>query len=113
LYIGGQAGPALRRAARWADAWHPTRLTPDEVRDIGDELDERAGRSVPRSPRIRVPLERSMDDLAVLLRQYEAVGCDEVVMELETDDGDRVVEWATDLIKVFDSNGARGAKGVR
>jgi probable F420-dependent oxidoreductase len=97
LWIGGNRGHALRRAARWADAWHPTRLGPEEVAAVGDALDARAGRAVPRAPRIRVPLERSVEDLAKELHRYEESGAVEVVMELETEDGERVVQWATEL----------------
>jgi probable F420-dependent oxidoreductase len=97
LWIGGNRGHALRRAARWADAWHPTRLSPDEVATIGDQLDDSAGRAIPRAPRIRVPVERTVEDLVNELKRYEDAGARDAVLELATEDGDRVVRWASEL----------------
>jgi probable F420-dependent oxidoreductase len=48
LWIGGRSGAAVRRAARVGDAWHPSHLTIDELRQQIPELRaecERAGRS--------------------------------------------------------------------
>jgi probable F420-dependent oxidoreductase len=101
LWIGGNAGAALRRAARWADAWHPTRLTPEEVARTGGELDAQAGRAIPRMPRIRVPVERTIHDLADELHRYEEAGAEEVVMELDTEDGEQVLDWAAAIVEAM------------
>jgi probable F420-dependent oxidoreductase len=48
LWIGGRSDAAIRRAARVGDAWHPSHLTVDELRQQIAELRaecERAGRS--------------------------------------------------------------------
>ena len=48
LWIGGRSGAAVRRAARLGDAWHPSHLTVDELRQQIPGLHaecERAGRS--------------------------------------------------------------------
>jgi probable F420-dependent oxidoreductase len=48
LWIGGRSDAAIRRAARVGDAWHPSHLTVDELRQRIPELRsecERAGRS--------------------------------------------------------------------
>jgi probable F420-dependent oxidoreductase len=97
FWIGGMAGPALRRAIRWADAWHPTRLSPEDVAKTGAELDRRAGRSIPRTVRIRVPLDRDLDELVEELQRYEAAGCVEVVIEIYTLDPAELRPWAQRL----------------
>jgi probable F420-dependent oxidoreductase len=48
LWIGGRSEAAMRRAARFGDAWHPSHLTCDEFRrqlPAFEEECERAGRS--------------------------------------------------------------------
>jgi probable F420-dependent oxidoreductase len=48
LWIGGRSEAAVRRAARVGDAWHPSHLTVDELREQIPQLHaecERAGRS--------------------------------------------------------------------
>jgi len=48
LWIGGRSDAALRRAARFGDAWHPSHLTLAELRSRGESLRsecERCGRS--------------------------------------------------------------------
>ena len=48
MWIGGRSAAAVRRAARAGDAWHPSHLTVDELRQQIPELHaecERAGRS--------------------------------------------------------------------
>lgn len=62
LWIGslGAGGAPLRRAARYADYWHPSELdtsgghlTPEAFRAAGERLDELAGRPVPRTLRLK------------------------------------------------------------
>jgi probable F420-dependent oxidoreductase len=80
IWVGGQSAPALRRVARFGDAWHPYGLTPQQVRDLGDELDERAGRAVQRTIR----LSYHPQDRTATLQTVEAfvdAGCSEVVVE--------------------------------
>jgi probable F420-dependent oxidoreductase len=38
LWVGGRSDAALRRAARFGDAWHPSHLTVDELRSRGEML---------------------------------------------------------------------------
>jgi probable F420-dependent oxidoreductase len=75
FWIGsrGLAGAPLRRAAKYADVWHPTGLTPDAVRQGGEKLDSIAGRAVPRSIRLRPPVDAQA--ARDLLRRYRDVGC--------------------------------------
>jgi probable F420-dependent oxidoreductase len=83
LWIGGQSGPALRRAARLADTWHPHDLSPREVRATGDRLDELAGRAVPRSVRIHVTAD-DIPALADVVDSYLDAGCRQVVIEFRS-----------------------------
>jgi alkanesulfonate monooxygenase SsuD/methylene tetrahydromethanopterin reductase-like flavin-dependent oxidoreductase (luciferase family) len=83
IWVGGDSGPALRRAARYADVWHPHDLTPDEVARKGDRLDELAGRRVARSVRIA----SAAQDLAGLpdaVDAYLGVGCTRVVLDFRS-----------------------------
>jgi len=79
LWIGGQSKRAIRRAARLGDAWHPTGRTPEEVAALGAELDELAGRAVPRMPRISIS-DFVAPGLESLLEGYRNAGCSGVVI---------------------------------
>jgi probable F420-dependent oxidoreductase len=85
LWIGSLgASPApMRRAARYADFWHPSeldtqgrRLTPRAFREAGEQLDEMAGRPIPRSLRLKC----DGDPAAVIdkLHAFEEAGCKQV-----------------------------------
>ncbi|MFJ9174276.1 TIGR03619 family F420-dependent LLM class oxidoreductase [Streptomyces sp. NPDC102360] len=56
VWVGGLSGPAMRRAARFGDAWHPFGLGPAEIRERLPKLKaaaEEAGRPTPAlAPRI-------------------------------------------------------------
>jgi len=79
IWVGGQSGPALRRAARYGDAWHPTGISADEMTTLGAKLDELAGRAVPRTLRINLTGE-DVDRAADFFAPYEAAGCQEVAI---------------------------------
>lgn len=42
IWIGGMSGAAARRAVRIGDGWHPTAITPDQLREQADDLRELA-----------------------------------------------------------------------
>lgn len=93
IWVGGHSGPALRRAARFADVWHPHDITPTELGDIGSRLDEMANRAVPRSVRLHV----THDDLAGLsdlIDNYVEHRCQHVVLEFRSQPCDLVARGA-------------------
>lgn len=82
IWIGtqGKAAGPMRRAAKYADYWHPTdvagdgtRISPDEFAARGEQLDEMAGRKIPRSLRIRA--DGDPKAIVDLLHQYKEAGC--------------------------------------
>ena len=90
LWIGGRSAAALRRAARAGDAWHPSHLTVDELREHIPELHaecERAERSpeeVTVATRRRLVLSGSATDVeAARVLQGDAGAIAATVAELE------------------------------
>jgi|KBSSwiStaDraftv2_1062776.scaffolds.fasta_scaffold42293_4 probable F420-dependent oxidoreductase len=75
LWIGarGLAPAPMRRAAKYADYWHPTGLTPEQINAGGDRLDEMAGRPVKRTLRVRTDGDPS--EMADMLWRYKEAGC--------------------------------------
>ena len=75
IWVGGaQLAPApLRRAAKYADYWHPTAISPEDVRIGGERLDEMAGKPVKRTIRFRCDMDAS--EAADLLFRYKEAGC--------------------------------------
>jgi probable F420-dependent oxidoreductase len=93
LWVGGHSGPALRRAARFADMWHPHDISPAELARIGDRLDEMAGRLVPRSVRIHVS-EADLPGLADMVDAYREAACTQVVLDFRSQPCDLVTRLA-------------------
>jgi probable F420-dependent oxidoreductase len=75
LWIGarGTAPAPMRRAAKYADYWHPTGISPQELREGGEKLDELAGRKVARTLRVRC--DGDPNRMADMLHQYREAGC--------------------------------------
>jgi probable F420-dependent oxidoreductase len=79
VWVGGQTPPALRRAARVADSWHPTNVSPAELSRLGGQLDEMAGRQVARTLRLGIGLDQ-VEGIKDLVAAYEAAGCQEIAI---------------------------------
>lgn len=82
IWIGTLAtsGAPLSRVARYADYWHPSEadtqggiLTPARFREVGDRLDEMAGRRIPRSIRLRC--NGDPQEKVDLLHRFAEAGC--------------------------------------
>ncbi|MDB5448726.1 MAG: luciferase family protein [Phenylobacterium sp.] len=80
IWVGGRGlAPApLRRAAKYADIWHPTGITPDEIREGGEKLDALAGRKIDRSIRLQAGA-----DLRDQLRRYRDAGCIQAAIDFK------------------------------
>jgi len=68
IVIGGQAAPALARAAREADGWYGYALTVEQTRPIVEELARRRA----ESPRAGAPLEISLTTFEPLTEELVA-----------------------------------------
>ena len=97
LWIGGRSDAAVRRAARFGDAWHPSHLTVDELRRQIPALRaecERAGRSADdvtvttRRKLVRTPtgdgrvLYGDARAIAATVGELEQVGVSHLIVEL-------------------------------
>ena len=85
LWVGGHSKAALRRAARFADVWHPMGLSPDEYAVAAKVLDEMSGRAIRRTTRILVDATTHVGLIVAQIEAFGAVGCDEVAVDLDTD----------------------------
>ncbi len=83
IWVGGDSGPALRRAAKYADVWHPHDLAPGELRAKAEQIDERAGRSVTRSVRVALT-GADLGRLTDIVDEYVSVGCASVVIDFRS-----------------------------
>ena len=86
LWIGsrGTASAPLRRAAKYADYWHPTGLSPEQVVSGSAVIDESAGRSVPTSIRGRVASDASVGEMQDWLGSYREAGCVQAAVDTKS-----------------------------
>ncbi|GAB2483361.1 LLM class oxidoreductase [Jatrophihabitans fulvus] len=83
IWVGGNVGPALRRAARYGDVWHPHDISVEEMTAGSARIDELAGRHVPTSMRLAIE-ESDLDGLADRVDGYLAAGCSTVVLDFRS-----------------------------
>ena len=99
LWIGsrGTAPAPLRRAAKYADYWHPTGLSPQEMLRGSEVIDEQAGYSVAMSIRGRVASDASVGEMQDWLGGYQAVGCVQAAVDTESATFDKFMSAAQRL----------------
>lgn len=89
LWVGGNKpvpGP-LRRIARFADVWHASQLKPEKLKAMGDQIDEFAGRTVPRSTRLPIAKGTSLSEVCDKIVAHRDVGgCMQVRVDFRTTD---------------------------
>ena len=90
LWIGSRTGQGapMRRVAQYADVWHPTGLTPEEVQESGAAVDDAAGREIPRTIRLAHGLGQTTAELIDLLSRYREAGCIEAAVSFGGGDPD-------------------------
>jgi alkanesulfonate monooxygenase SsuD/methylene tetrahydromethanopterin reductase-like flavin-dependent oxidoreductase (luciferase family) len=117
IWIGGHSAPALRRAARYGDGWHPvgavaaSPLPPEEMRlkiDTLKRLTEEAGRDFGKitisfkaplyEPTVTVVSGKrrrftgSPEQVADDIREYGALGVSELIFDFRCDTIDASIE---------------------
>jgi len=87
IVVGGNRPPALRRAARFGDGWHPMNVSPDGVvrrmQTIKDEADKADRDHVPQAVQVRLDMNRVTAESAA---NYEKAGVTDLVMHVSTTD---------------------------
>lgn len=113
IWIGGASRPAIRRAARVGDGWHPIRQSPDDLRHSLTELRQLAadaGRDASGMPvSIRGELDflsspgqaaasdpysfcGTADEIIETLQAYEQAGATHIVLAVNTSDAAKIRE---------------------
>ena len=99
IWVGGNSTPAIRRAVRFGDAWHPIGIRTDEIRDSGlpalRQMADAEGKQMPAfCPRIlcnitdsplpedeRLAGEGSVDQVRRDIADLEELGAEYVVLD--------------------------------
>jgi probable F420-dependent oxidoreductase len=88
LVVGGNRPPALRRAARHGDGWHPMNVAPDGIvrrLEVMAAEAEASGRAVPRVVQVRLDMGRVDEDAVAA---YAAAGVTDLVMHVMSSEPD-------------------------
>ena len=128
IYVGGDSRPAVRRAAREADVWHPTSIGPEDLRLGSRYLHEQAHllgrdpdrigisvrldldfpvlggpRTAPRQP--RPALSGSVEEVVAQVQAYEDVGVDHLLLATNSRDasiiGETIEMFARGVMPAF------------
>jgi probable F420-dependent oxidoreductase len=87
IVVGGNRPPALRRAARLGDGWHPMNVSPDGVRRrlriVRSEAGEARRDHVLATVQVRLDMQRVTTESVA---EYSDAGVTELVMSLGTSD---------------------------
>lgn len=87
IVIGGNRPPALRRAARYGDGWHPMNVSPDGVArrlaTIHEAARELGREAIPETVQVRLDMSRVNQEAVA---EYEAAGVTDLVMSVQTGD---------------------------
>jgi probable F420-dependent oxidoreductase len=100
LLVGGHSRPAMRRALRAGDGWQATANTPEELRDLLEQLTDLAGGRLPEgfsiSSRMHLPRFStdgtdgiSPEEIRALVAAYRDAGAQHLVVHLWDRDPDR------------------------
>lgn len=79
IWVGGSSAASMRRAAEFAQAWHPSRIAPGRLRELGEQLDAMAGRRIART--VRLTPSGNASSVLASLEAYAQAGCSRVVID--------------------------------
>jgi probable F420-dependent oxidoreductase len=100
IYIGGNTATAMRRAARYGDAWHPFKVTPEGITKLRPalqtalEAEGRSAREFPVAPKVvlafqdsppqdgQAPTEGRPQDVVDALRRFRDAGATEFCFDI-------------------------------
>jgi probable F420-dependent oxidoreductase len=100
IYIGGNTAAAMRRAARYGDAWHPFKVTPEGITKLRPalqaalEAEGRSAREFPVAPKVvlafqdspprdgQAPTEGRPQDVVDALRRFRDAGATEFCFDI-------------------------------
>jgi alkanesulfonate monooxygenase SsuD/methylene tetrahydromethanopterin reductase-like flavin-dependent oxidoreductase (luciferase family) len=117
IWVGGTSRPAMRRAAKYGDGWHPTRVSPQGFtealpylqrhldangRGLTDmTLSSRVELEVTSSlnPSIDGTLVGAPDQLLAIIEGYDKVGVQEIVLAMSTGSIDEIERRMTDFVE--------------
>ncbi len=103
IYIGGNTPAAMRRAARYGDAWHPFKVTPAGMAELRPalqaalEAEGRSPRGFPVAPKVvlafqdspprdgQAPTEGRPQDVIDALRRFRDAGATEFCFDIVTE----------------------------
>jgi len=103
IYIGGNSPAAIRRAARFADVWHPFKVTPEGLAELRPKFAEalraegRGADGFPIAPKValtfqdgpagqgQAPTEGRPQDVIDALRRFRDAGASEFCFDIMTE----------------------------
>jgi len=103
IYVGGNTPAAIRRAARFADVWHPFKVTPEALAELRPTLEAalkaegRASNGFPIAPKValtfqdapagagQAPTEGRPADILDALKRFRDAGATEFCFDIMTE----------------------------
>lgn len=100
LWVGGASRRALRRAARFGAAWHPSGIPAEEIARLGQELDVLAGRPVRRTARTKLDATAGPGHIRDVLAAFAGAGCTDLAVDVVADDTGALLQCVERLAAV-------------
>ncbi len=78
------SGAPLRRIVKYGSVWTATGMTPEAVKEMGDNVDQLAGRVIPRSAHIPIQAETTAAEVLDRIEAFRKAGCFHVRLDIAT-----------------------------